>query len=105
MSDASAVVVTYNGLPWVEQALTSVQGVETVLVDRPERAHSRLEEIEGIGVVDLDAACAQRRTGIGHAHHTFGHDTVTVDDEPYIGPLSDEALRFEADADHRGGGA
>jgi N-acetylglucosaminyl-diphospho-decaprenol L-rhamnosyltransferase len=33
MNDASVVVVTYNGLPWIEQALTSVAGVETVLVD------------------------------------------------------------------------
>jgi N-acetylglucosaminyl-diphospho-decaprenol L-rhamnosyltransferase len=33
MSDVSAVVVTYNGLPWVEQALESVQGHETVVVD------------------------------------------------------------------------
>jgi len=30
---------------------------------------------------------------------------VTTDDEPLIGPLSDEALRFEAEADRRGGGA
>jgi N-acetylglucosaminyl-diphospho-decaprenol L-rhamnosyltransferase len=33
MSDVSAVVVTYNGLPWVEQALESVRGHETVVVD------------------------------------------------------------------------
>jgi len=33
MSDVSVVVVTYNGLPWIEQALESVHGVETVLVD------------------------------------------------------------------------
>jgi len=33
MSDVSAVVVTYNGLPWVEQALESVQGNETIVVD------------------------------------------------------------------------
>ena len=33
MSDASVVVVTYNGLPWIEQALASVRGVETVVVD------------------------------------------------------------------------
>ena len=33
MSDVSVVVVTYNGLPWVEQVLASVRGVETVLVD------------------------------------------------------------------------
>jgi glucose-1-phosphate adenylyltransferase len=30
---------------------------------------------------------------------------VTTDDEPLIGPLSDEALKFEAEADRRGGGA
>ena len=30
---ASVVVVTYNGLPWLEQALASVRGLETVVVD------------------------------------------------------------------------
>ena len=33
MSDVSVVVVTYNGLPWLEQALESVRGHETVVVD------------------------------------------------------------------------
>jgi GT2 family glycosyltransferase len=33
MSDASAVVVTYDALPWIEQCLESVRGVETVVVD------------------------------------------------------------------------
>jgi hypothetical protein len=33
MNDVSVVVVTYNGLPWVEQALASVRGSETVVVD------------------------------------------------------------------------
>ena len=33
MSDVSVVVVTHNGLPWVEQAFASVRGVEAVLVD------------------------------------------------------------------------
>jgi len=33
MSDVSAVVVTYNALPWVERALESVRGHETVVVD------------------------------------------------------------------------
>jgi N-acetylglucosaminyl-diphospho-decaprenol L-rhamnosyltransferase len=32
-TDASVVVVTYNALPWVEQCLESVRGVETVVVD------------------------------------------------------------------------
>ena len=30
---------------------------------------------------------------------------VTTDDEPFIAPLTEEALLFEAEADRRGGGA
>jgi N-acetylglucosaminyl-diphospho-decaprenol L-rhamnosyltransferase len=33
MSDVSVVVVTYNALPWLEQCLDSVRGVETIVVD------------------------------------------------------------------------
>lgn len=33
MPDASAIVVTYNALPWVERCLDSVRGEETVVVD------------------------------------------------------------------------
>jgi N-acetylglucosaminyl-diphospho-decaprenol L-rhamnosyltransferase len=33
VSDVSVVVVTYNGLPWLEQALDSVGGHETIVVD------------------------------------------------------------------------
>jgi N-acetylglucosaminyl-diphospho-decaprenol L-rhamnosyltransferase len=33
VTGASVVVVTYNGLPWLEQALASVRGHETVVVD------------------------------------------------------------------------
>jgi hypothetical protein len=29
---------------------------------------------------------------------------VTTDDEPFIGPLNEEALAFEAEADRRGNG-
>ena len=37
MSDASVVVVTYDALPWIEQALDSVRGNETVVVDHGSR--------------------------------------------------------------------
>jgi glucose-1-phosphate adenylyltransferase len=40
-----------------------------------------------------------------HTVTDAGVVVVTIDDEPYIGPLGDEALHFEADADRRGGGA
>jgi len=33
VTDVSVVVVSYNGLPWLERALDSVRGHETVLVD------------------------------------------------------------------------
>jgi N-acetylglucosaminyl-diphospho-decaprenol L-rhamnosyltransferase len=33
VSDVSVVVVTYNAMPWLEQCLASVRGVETVVVD------------------------------------------------------------------------
>lgn len=33
MADVSAIVVTYNALPWIERCLASVRGYETVVVD------------------------------------------------------------------------
>ena len=33
MADAAVVVTTYNALPWIEQSLESVRGVETIVVD------------------------------------------------------------------------
>jgi GT2 family glycosyltransferase len=33
MADVSVIVVTYNALPWVERALESVRGLETIVVD------------------------------------------------------------------------
>ena len=33
MNDVAVVVVTYNAMPWVERALESVQGNETIVVD------------------------------------------------------------------------
>jgi glucose-1-phosphate adenylyltransferase len=40
-----------------------------------------------------------------HTVTDLGVVVVTTDDEPLIGPLSDKALKFEAEADRRGGGA
>ena len=33
MGDAAVVITTHNALPWIEQCLESVDGVETVVVD------------------------------------------------------------------------
>ena len=35
--DVAAVVVTYDALPWIEQCLDSLRGVETVVVDNGSR--------------------------------------------------------------------
>jgi glucose-1-phosphate adenylyltransferase len=40
-----------------------------------------------------------------HTVTDAGIVVVTTEDEPLIGPLTDEALRFEAEADRRGGGS
>jgi len=39
-----------------------------------------------------------------HTVTDSGVVVVTIDDEPLIGPIGEEALRFEAEADRRGGG-
>jgi N-acetylglucosaminyl-diphospho-decaprenol L-rhamnosyltransferase len=36
-ADVAVVVVTYNGLPWIERCLESVRGYETVMVDHGSR--------------------------------------------------------------------
>ena len=33
MADVSAIVVTWNALPWLERSLESVRGLETIVVD------------------------------------------------------------------------
>jgi glucose-1-phosphate adenylyltransferase len=38
-----------------------------------------------------------------HTVTEAGIVVVTTDDEPVIGPLGEDALRFEAEADRRGG--
>jgi glucose-1-phosphate adenylyltransferase len=40
-----------------------------------------------------------------HTVTDAGVVVVTTDDDPFIGPVSEEALRLEAEADRRGGGA
>ena len=40
-----------------------------------------------------------------HTTTDSGIVVVTTDDEPLIGSLTEEALRFEAEADRRGGGS
>jgi glucose-1-phosphate adenylyltransferase len=52
-------------------------------------------------LIGYDEAEDRRR----HTVTDSGVVVVTTDDEPLIGTLSDEALKFEAEADRRGGGS
>jgi glucose-1-phosphate adenylyltransferase len=63
-------------------------------------------------IVDRDVL-VPRGAVIGHdleedrRRHSVTDSGVVVverDDEPFIGPISEDALRFEAEADRRGGG-
>jgi GT2 family glycosyltransferase len=46
-----AVVVTYDGLPWIERCLQSLEGVETVVVDNGSRDGTVAVERERFGAV------------------------------------------------------
>ena len=62
---------------------------------------ARYLAISGLGALIGYSADEDRRR---HTVTESGVVVVTIDDEPLIGPLSEEALRFEAEADRRGGG-
>jgi GT2 family glycosyltransferase len=53
-SDVVAVTVTLNGLPWIEQSLDSLRGVETIVVDHGsadgtlELVHERFPDVRVI---------------------------------------------------------
>jgi glucose-1-phosphate adenylyltransferase len=51
-------------------------------------------------LIGYDADEDRRR----HTVTDTGVVVVTTDDEPLIGPMNEEQLRFEAEADRRGGG-
>ena len=75
--------------------------------DQLHQAHARIRR----AIIDRDVLIP-RGALIGYdeeedrRRHTVseaGVVVVTTDDEPLIGPLPEEALKFEAEADRRGG--
>ena len=75
MSDVSVVIVTHNALPWIEQSLASVQGVEAVVVDNAsadgsadavERAHPKVHLIRNSDNRGF-APAANQGMAAGHA--------------------------------------
>jgi GT2 family glycosyltransferase len=84
MPDLSAVVVTYNGLPHLERALESVEGLETVVVDHGstdgtlELVRSRFPAVK---VVE------QENRGLGAGWNTGLRET----EAPYVLVLNSDA--------------
>lgn len=100
MRDVSVVVVTYNGLPWVEQALDSVRGVETVVVDNGSRdgtvAFVR-ERFPEVVVVEQEnrGLAAGWNTGIGR---TSGRYVLLLNSDAWLDEGALDALVEFADA-------
>ena len=71
MADVSVVVVTYNALPWVERALESVRGHETIVVDHGSTDGTARARPRAVPRRAPDRAGEQgprRRLERGHAH-------------------------------------
>ena len=88
-------------------AYAVIGGVAVQLYSREPRttldvdlAVRRFSDIPRGALIGYDAEEDARR----HTVTDSGVVVVTTDDEPLIGQLGEEALRFEAEADRRGGG-
>ena len=80
----------------VLRAVANVNGEIAAAVVGRDRDQRALDE----ALIGYDAEEDRRR----HTVTESGVVVVTTDDEPLIGPLTEEALQFEAEADRRGGG-
>src|SRR4051794_4217824 len=100
MADVSVVVVTYNALPWVEQALESVRGHETVVVDH-ESGDGTVELVRG-RFPDVQLVEEENR-GLAHGWntgiaHTSGRYVLLLNADAWMDEGSVEALAAFADA-------
>ena len=100
MSDVSVVVVTYNAMPWLEQCLESVRGVETVVVDHGstdgtlELVRERFPEV-GLVEEENRGLAFGWNTGIAR---TSGRYVLLLNADAWLDPGALEALVAFADA-------
>jgi GT2 family glycosyltransferase len=100
MSDVSAVVVTYNALPWLEQALESVAGVETVVVDHGSSDGTVALVRERFPEVQL---VEQENRGLAYGwnagiERTSGRYVLLLNSDAWLDPGALAALVAHADA-------
>jgi N-acetylglucosaminyl-diphospho-decaprenol L-rhamnosyltransferase len=99
VSDVSVVVVAYNAMPWLEQCLESVRGVETVVVDHGstdgtlELVRERFTEVALVEEENRGLAFGWN-TGVGR---TSGRYVLLLNSDAWLDPGSLEALVGFAD--------
>jgi N-acetylglucosaminyl-diphospho-decaprenol L-rhamnosyltransferase len=100
MNDVSVVVVAYNAMPWLEQCLESVRGVETVVVDHGS-TDGTLELVRGrfpqVALVEEEnrGLAFGWNTGVGR---TAGRYVLLLNADAWLDPGSLDALVAFADA-------
>jgi GT2 family glycosyltransferase len=103
VSDASAVVVTYNALPWLERALESVRGREIVVVDHgssdgtPAFVRDRFPEVRLVEQENRGLAYGWN-AGIAR---TSGRYVLLLNADAWLAPGALDALVAFADAHPR----
>ncbi|HVA30815.1 MAG TPA: glycosyltransferase family 2 protein [Gaiellaceae bacterium] len=99
MSDVSAVIVTFNALPWIEQALASVRDVETVVVDNGSSdgtvAFVR-ERFPGVTVVEQENRGLASGWNAG-VERTRGRYVLLLNSDAWLDPGALDALVAFAD--------
>jgi N-acetylglucosaminyl-diphospho-decaprenol L-rhamnosyltransferase len=100
VSDVSVVVVTYNALPWIEQALESVRGHETVVIDHGSAdgtvafVRDRFPDVQ---------VCEQENRGLAHGwnagiERTSGRYVLLLNSDAWLDEGAVDALAAFADA-------
>jgi N-acetylglucosaminyl-diphospho-decaprenol L-rhamnosyltransferase len=103
VSDVSVVVVTYNGLPWLEQALDSVRGNETIVVDHGSSdgtvqfVHDRYPDVQLVEEENRGLAFGWN-TGI---ERTSGRYVLLLNSDAWLDAGALDALVAFADAQPR----
>ena len=100
MNDVSVVVVTYHAMPWLEQCLESVRGVETVVVDHGstdgtlELVRERFPEVPLVEEENRGLAFGWN-TGV---ERTTGRYVLLLNADAWLDPDALDALVAFADA-------
>jgi N-acetylglucosaminyl-diphospho-decaprenol L-rhamnosyltransferase len=103
MSDVSAVVVTYNALPWLEQCLESLHGCDAVVVDHgssDETVAFVRERFPGVRVVEEENRGLAYGWNTGIAH-TDGRYVLLLNSDAWLHEGALDALVAFADAQPR----